>query len=480
MLVARCAVACALLTAAAMAPAAAQGLQACRIKGIEREVRCGTLALPENPDAPGGRTIRVRYAVVPAVARHKAPDPVFVFAGGPGQAATRVAGGVMPLFQRLNGTRDIVFIDQRGTGSSNPLECDRLPPKTPVARLFDVRFMQARLAECLRKQDADLAQYATWIAVRDFEAVRAALGAPQINLWGASYGTRAALEYLRQFPQHVRTAVLDGVAPPDMALPASMAVDADAALATLVAQCAADAACRQRHPALADELQSLLTRAAKGELMLDVAHPLSGQREAVTLDSAALGSLLRTPLYAPQLGAVLPYALAAAARGSPDALVGLSTGVTGSLEQNFAEAMHFAVVCADDMPRVDAAALERARATRFGSAFTDLYVALCQPLRLRTPPAAFYEIKPSVAPVLLLSGGTDPATPPRHGDAVAAKLGNAVHMVAPNLGHGVSMQGCAPEQITRFVRRASFDGLERDCLRKLPPPRFFAMPGTTP
>ena len=310
--------------------------------------------------------------------------------------------------------------------------------------------------------------------------MRAALGAPQVNLWGASYGTRAALEYLRQFPQHVRTVVLDGVAPPDMALPASMAVDADAALETLLAQCAGDAACRQRHPTLAADLKALLARAAKGELRLDVAHPLSGQRESVTLDSAALGSLLRAPLYAPQLGAVLPYALAAAARGSPDALVGLTTGVTGQLEQNFAEAMHFAVICADDMPRVDAAALERARATRFGSAFTDLYIALCKPLQLRAAPPGFYEIKPSAVPVLILSGGTDPATPPRHGQAVATKLGNALHLVAPNLGHGVSLQGCAPEQITRFVRRASFEDLDRGCLAKLPPPRFFAMPGATP
>jgi len=434
----------------------------------------------ENPDAPAGSTIVVRYAVVPAVARHKAPDPVFVFAGGPGQAATRVAGGVMPLFRQLNATRDIVFVDQRGTGSSNALACERLPPRTPVTRQFDIDFMRARLADCLRGQKSDLAQYATWIALRDIDAVRAALGVTQINLWGASYGTRAALEYLRQFPQHVRSVVLDGVAPPDMALPASMAVDADAALEALLAQCAADAACSKRHPTLAADLAALLSRAAKGELRLDVAHPLSGQREAVTLDAAALGSLLRAPLYAPPLGAVLPYALAAAARGSPDALVGLTTGVTGQLEQNFAEAMHFAVVCADDMPRVDATALARARATRFGSAFTDLYTALCKPLQLRAAPPGFYEIPASAAPVLILSGGTDPATPPRHGDAVAKKLGNALHLVGPNLGHGVSLQGCAPDQITRFVRRASFEGIDRDCLAKLPPPRFFSMPGATP
>src|SRR4030095_13394287 len=185
--------------AAAPSRADAQGLEACRLKGIEREARCGTLSLPENPDAPEGTKIRLRYAVVPAVARQKAPDPIFVLAGGPGQAATRAAAGILPLFRQLNATRDIVFVDQRGTGGSNALECERPPANAPLAQSFDLARTRARLADCLRRQRADLAQYATWIATRDVDAVRAALGAQQVNLWGGSYGTRAALEYLRQF-----------------------------------------------------------------------------------------------------------------------------------------------------------------------------------------------------------------------------------------------------------------------------------------
>src|SRR4029450_12938867 len=143
------------------------------------------------------------------------------------------------------------------------------------------------------------------------------------------------------------------------------------------------------------------------------------RRTTVRIAGDVLASLLRAPLYAPPLASVLPHALAEAARGVPDALVGLSTSLAGSLEQNFAEAMHFAVICADDMPRLDAAAHAAAARTRFGAAFTELYVELCKPLRLRTPPEGFYDIKPAPVPVLILSGGADPVTPPRHADAVA-------------------------------------------------------------
>ena len=197
---------------------------------------------PRNPDQPAGRTLEVHFAVVPAVARNAREDPVFVLAGGPGQAATRIAGMAMSIFAELNARRDIVFIDQRGTGKSNALDCP--DESTSLAATLDPSQQLERVQRCLRELKADTRQYATWIAVRDFDAVRRALGAERINLWGASYGTRAALEYLRQFPQHVRTVVLDGVAPPDMALPAAFAVDADAALTRLVQACQADADCR--------------------------------------------------------------------------------------------------------------------------------------------------------------------------------------------------------------------------------------------
>jgi pimeloyl-ACP methyl ester carboxylesterase len=445
-------------------------LEGCRIPGVDREVRCGSVTVPEDPDRPGSPSLAIRFAVVPAVARNKQPDPLFVLAGGPGQAATRVARQMLPVLQEVNARRDIVFVDQRGTGGSHALECK--VEEGSLAATFEQSQQIERLNTCLRELRGDLRQYATWIAARDYDAVRAHLGAEQINLWGGSYGTRVALEYLRQFPGRVRSAVLDGVAPPDMALPVSFAFDADAALAQLVDACSRDERCNRRYPDTARRVEELMARAAQG-LEIRVQHPLTGVPETMKLDRRVLSSLLRVPLYAPTLSAVLPFALAQAAHGEFAPLVALSSAATGGINENFAAGMHFAVVCAEDMPRVDDEQRRRVATTRFGSAFLDVYEQACRSVPTRPVPPAFYDIPSSQVPVLVLSGGLDPATPPRHGARVAARLGHARHIVAPYLGHIVSTSGCAPTQIARFIRDASFDKLDADCLTRLPAARFF-------
>jgi pimeloyl-ACP methyl ester carboxylesterase len=452
-------------------------LEGCRIPGVEREVRCGTVNMPEDPDQPQGPTIGVRFAVVPAVARNKQPDPVFVLAGGPGQAATRTARQMMAVLNEANARRDIVFIDQRGTGGSHPLECE--VEETSLGATFEQSQQIERLNACLKGLRGDLRQYATWIAVRDFDAVRARIGAEQINLWGGSYGTRAALEYLRQYPQRVRSAVLDGVAPPDMVLPVSFALDADTALAGLVETCARDERCHRRYPDMAKRVEDLLAQADRG-IEIQVPHPLTGILESLRLDRRVLSSLLRVPLYAPQLAAVLPYALAQAAYGDHTPLVALSAAMAGGINENFAAGMHFAVVCAEDVPRVTSEDRARAAATRFGTAFLEVYEQACRGVPSRPVPPTFYEIPPTRSPVLLLSGGLDPATPPRHGARVAERLGNARHVVSPYLGHIVSANGCAPTQIARFIRDAAFDNLDTGCLTRLPAATFFVPIEPTP
>jgi pimeloyl-ACP methyl ester carboxylesterase len=445
-------------------------LEGCRIPGVDREVRCGTVSMPENPDQPQGKTIEIRFAVVPAVARNKQPDPVFVLAGGPGQAATRTGRQMLAVLNEVNSRRDIVFIDQRGTGGSHPLECK--VEETSISATFEQSQQIERLGACLKELRGDLRQYATWIAVRDFDAVRARLGAEQVNLWGGSYGTRAALEYMRQYPQRVRSAVLDGVAPPDMVLPVSFALDADAALSALVEACARDERCQQRHPGMAKRIDDLLARADRG-IDARVPHPLTGLPEPIRIDRRVLSSLLRVPLYSPQLSSLLPHALAQATDGDFTPLVALSAAVASGVNENFAAGMHFAVVCAEDMPRVDAAQRAQVAAARFGKAFLDVYERACAGVPSRPVPPAFYEIPASRTPTLVLSGGLDPATPPRHGARVAQRLGNARHIVSPYLGHIVSTSGCAPTQLARFIRDAGFDKVDDACLTRLPAATFF-------
>jgi pimeloyl-ACP methyl ester carboxylesterase len=448
----------------------AEVLTPCRMPGVEREIQCGRITVPEDPDAPAGATIEVHYAVVPAVARNTQPDPVFVLAGGPGQAAGRVIGLTLPIFAELNARRDIVFVDQRGTGRSNALECPE--SDASLAATLDPARQLDSLRDCLRGLKGDTRQYATWIAVRDLDAVRRQLGAEQINLWGASYGTRAALEYLRQFPRHVRTVTLDGVAPPDMVLPAAFAIDADAALKTLAVACRADSRCAARFPDFEARIAALAARAAAG-VDITVAHPLTGQRQTLHLDRRLLASLLRVPLYVPSLGALLPQALVEAGGGDFNALVALSAAVSGRAQENLALGMHFAVICAEDMPRVTPGVLRSLEPTRFGTVFADLYAEACAVVATRPVPPDFYQVPRSEVPVLVLSGGLDPATPPRHGAAVAERLGQARHVVSPFLGHGLSGQACAPRLITQFVRTADLAALDVECLEKLPAAAFF-------
>jgi pimeloyl-ACP methyl ester carboxylesterase len=371
----------------------------------------------------------------------------------------------MPLFASLEARRDVVFVDQRGTGRSSPLSCpDETRGKRPLPEVMDEDAGAARLEACrLALVDAgvDLAQYATWIAVRDVEAVRQRLGYGSVNLWGASYGTRAALEYARQFPTSVRAVVLDGVAPPATPLPVALAFDTDDALRALSARV---------DGGLDEALAAVLGPDSWPARVVD---PYFGTPVDVALSRTQRLGLIRGPLYAPSLASALPVALAHAARGDVQPLLGLGGGLSAG---RLSTGMHFSVLCAEDVPRVTDAHRDAVSSTRAGTAFIDEYERACRGWPRRPVPDAFFAPPAFPAPTLLLSGGVDPATPPRNAAEAAAKLPNALHVVAPNLGHGVSTAGCAPRLITQLFAKGSLAGLDGGCLEPLPPPTLFEEP----
>ena len=470
------------LALAAGAPLAqAAPAQACRVDGLVHEVLCGAVARPLDPARPDGPRIDVHYVVVPALARRKLPDPVFLLAGGPGQSAISLAPQVLPLFARLNNRRDIVFVDQRGTGRSAPLDCGE-PRDTPLAESADPQVQLRRLAQCRVRllklphvrNEADLGFFTTTLAMQDLDAVRQAIGAGRINLVGASYGTRAALEYQRQFPQALRRSVLDGVAPPDMVLPASAGPDAQAALDALFAACVAEPACTREWPALRQAWDGLLASLPR---TVSVADPLSGRQEHFTLTRDLLLGVVRAPLYLPALAAALPAAIDAAAQGRFEALAALAGALSRRGGPRLFTGMHFSVICAEDAPRLAAAAAAPAR--DFGSGLAPLYEQACAQWPRGAVPDAFYRVGVAATPVLLLSGGLDPATPPRHGARVAAALGaQARHVVVPNAGHGLLGSGCVPDLVYRFIDAdaAAALALDTGCIGAIPRPGVFVPP----
>ncbi|WP_119290240.1 alpha/beta fold hydrolase [Azohydromonas sediminis] len=453
-------------------------LAPCRLAGVEHEARCGRLARPLDPARPDGPSIELHVAVLPALARHPRPDPVLFLAGGPGQSAIELAGHVQRLLGPLGRRRDLVLVDQRGTGRSAPLACSRGPGElagvdAQVAHLLACRDALAQRPE-LGGPDG-LRHFTTPRAAEDLDAVRRALGAGQVNLVAVSYGTRVALEVMRRFPQTVRRAVLDGVAPPDMALPHASALDAQAALDALFDACAADTACQTRHPALRAQWQRALARLPATVTLADAR---TGAPTPTWLTPDAALAALRLALYSPLLASALPFAIDEAAQGRWQPLLGLGQALSaGARQPVVAAGAHFGVVCAEDAPR--AAALPPP-ATALGASVARLYERVCAAWPRGDLPAGFDTLAPAPAPVLLLSGGLDPVTPPRHGERVREALGpQARHAVVPNAGHGVLALPCVRDAAQRFVDAtgaAQALAVDVDCARAVPRPPVWAPP----
>ena len=459
----------------ATAQAGTQELKPCRVPGIKTEVQCGVLSRALDPAQAAGVRIDVHYVVVPALARRKKSDPVFFLAGGPGQSAIKVAPMLLQQFARLNNRRDLVFVDQRGTGRSAPLLCDDLRHATLAAQL-DSGLREAAMAQCLAQLKklpyGDLRYFTTLLAMQDLDAVREKLGAGKINLVGASYGTRAALEYLRQFPTALRRTVIDGVAPPDMVLPSSFSGDGQAALDALLQACEKESACQKLHPALRQHWGQLLASLPQ---TVPAKHPFSGRSESLSITRDMVLGLIRGPLYWPPMASALPFAIDQAALGRWDALLGLGFSAQPPRAADLAMGMHFSVVCAEDFPRIKMSVEQPGR--DFADSLGRSYERICTDWPRAELPAQFYSIPAASSAVLLLSGGLDPVTPPRHAQRVAQALGaKARHVLVAHAGHGVMTLPCLRDALPRFIDAeddAQAAAVDLSCAGRIPRPPAF-------
>jgi len=448
----------------------------CRVAGIDIAIDCGAIEVFENRAANAGRRIEIHFAVLRARSDRKKPDPLFILAGGPGQSAIQVAPMLQGLARKINRERDIVFIDQRGTGESNALKCDAEEDEDNF-NFADATRAAAMARDCLAevRTHADPALYTTPIAMQDLDDVRKALGYTQINLWGSSYGTRAALEYLRRHPGAVRSAVLDGVAPFDIKLPLSFIADGNAALASLIAACGAAPECKKAFPHFAADVRRLLAHLRARPRAVEVVHPRTGEKIKATITPAALLGGMRAALYGANFAGLVPHAIEAAMKQDFAPIVTLAFSIGGPVLDQLAIGMHLSVVCAEDWPLVEAemAKLKNSRQEFYGAETIEEHERMCAIWPRGKLPQDYYDPVKSGVPVLLLSGGIDPATPPRHAEQVLKGLTRGKHLIAPNLGHGVSSQGCAPEIIGRFIDDGNADKIDGTCLAKIPRPPFY-------
>jgi len=435
---------------------------------------CGTLRVPENPADPAGRQIELRVAVLRARGRNPASDPLFFLTGGPGQAASESYLQMGGAFAEINRQRDIVLVDQRGTGQSNPLDCPQVEDPLEVDTLEEVA---AAAAECAAQLDADPRFYTTAIAMDDLDRVRAALGYEQINLYGVSYGTRAALAYLRQYPGRVRAVILDGVVPPEEALGVDVARDAQRALDLMFDRCARDADCAAAFPDLRADFAALAARLDAAPAPVTVDDPLTGERVAFDYTYDGFAGTVRLLSYAPETVALLPLLIhTAATRDDLSLLAAQSLLVGGQLADSISQGMGYSVLCAEDAPRLDLAQADALNAgTYLGDAQTDQIAAVCAAWPRGEIPADFGAPVMAAAPVLILSGEADPVTPPENGQQVASALPSSLHVVAPGQGHNVILRGCLPRLAAGFIAAAGFDGLDTACVSEIAPMPFFVV-----
>ena len=437
-------------------------LRECRLPKVAQAVSCGTLQVPENRSHPQGRQLSVFVAVLPANTLSPKPDPLVLLAGGPGQAASTLGPFALQL-GAVRRTRDIVLIDQRGTGRSSGLACPAFAPDEHAE--FDIDPVPKSLL-CvwqLAGLGVDASQYTTSAFVADLEAMRDALGYAQLNLWGGSYGTRVAQEYVRRYPERVRSMVLDGVAPPAMRISFDVWRTRDDALDGVITACRASAPCAKAHPDIAATLHEI-RRALNNGTSVTLRDPRTGIKREMHVEFDTVIGALQPLTYAPEAASLIPELLTLARDGDFAPLVAASLVTIGDLPDQFSPALHYSVTCAEDVPRVTRAERINGVDDERVRALARRTLAVCDQWPKGTYPPDFTESVRSNVPVLLLSGGLDPVTPPAYGAEVAKGFPVSRHIVAQGFGHIVSPHVCAPRLVAAFVDEAGFSGLPQACV----------------
>lgn len=436
--------------------------------GVATPGYCTRHEVLEVPAGTGGRRIALNVAWLPASGQGGgSDDPVVFLAGGPGQAATEHAATVVAALSEVRKRRDIVLIDQRGTGQSNPLACvgpDGKPMELDQAAPTPQDY--ARFAQTCAHSLADRADprfYTTTEAVADLESVRAALQIERINLVGVSYGTRVAQQYASHHPEHVRTLVLDGVAPNDLVVGGEFASTLEDALALQSAQCDRLPECRARFPTdMHIQLRRVIARLAASPVQVEYRDPSTGQFKRDEATEHTVAGLAFAFSYAPQTASLLPLMLDEAEQGRYGPLMSLSQMMIGEMAGQMTQGMQWSVICAEDAPRYQARASDAD--TVLGAELATMFFAACATWPTGAVPEGFHAPLESSLPALLLSGELDPVTPPRYAERVLQGLSNGRHFVLSGQGHNVLGIGCMPKLLGQFLETADPAALEADCL----------------
>jgi pimeloyl-ACP methyl ester carboxylesterase len=454
-------------------------LNDCYIEELGEWVQCGTYEVMENRDVRRGHKFTLNFIVLPALNPNPAPDPIVVLSGGPGQGAADSVEWWALYFEKLRNEREIVLVDQRGTGASNPLPCQRIGDQESAQIYLQDMFTEDYVKRCRDELEEgnDLRYYHTIPAMADIDELRDALGYEKINLYGVSYGGHSAIVYMNNFPQSVRSVVLEAPGVPSLLYPSSLASDTEEVLERLFADCEADPDCAADYPNLRDEFYAVLHQLQQGPVTVNITNPINGQPETVTFTHNNFIHGCRSLLYNVYRQQWLPVFIYWAYRGNYSPLVEWVADHLYWINKSLMDGLLLCVTCTESIPYID---FEQARAnaegTFIGTYRLDQQQKACELWVRGDLPAGFHELPEADIPTLIITGDLDPVVRPYAGQFLGDSLLNSLHYSIPNSGHGIgtAWEDCLDDVVVQFFSQGSVVGLDFSCADSTQRPPFIS------
>ena len=342
-------------------------------------------------------------------------------------------------------------------------------PQEDLQSYLGETFPVAAVRECRERLEKthDLTLYTTDMAIDDFDEARAWLGYGKVNLWGGSYGTRAAQVFLRRHPGSVRSVVLDGAVPMDETLPITHAAAGQRSLDLLTEWCEKDAACHGKFPEFRQEFQAVMARLRREPAVVEVKHPRTGKPARVTVAWNVMADGVRWALYSPEPSAWLPLMIHQAATGDFAPLAQASANSRLGAIDGITMGLFFSVTCAEDIPFIDPAQVPARTANTFlGDYRVAQQTAACGVWpRAKIEPSHREPVRSDI-PVLVINGERDPVTPPDFGVRVTREMTRAVRVVIPWGSHG-GIEPCRDKIQADFFEKGSGEGLDLSCVKQM-------------
>jgi len=452
--------------------AAGVKLTPCHIDGVKEQLRCGVYNVFENRRTRTGRKLPLKIVVIPARQPHPDQGPIFYMAGGPGETATELAGFVIDGGDADE--HDIVLVDERGTGDGHRLDCKSPGSDDNLEGYLNGPFDPAAARACRDElaKKYDLSQYTTPNFADDIDEVRAAMGFDKININAGSFGTYAAQIYMRRHGEHVRSAYLTSLVPLSNRVPLFHAQGAQWGLDQLFKECDEDVACHAAYPRFREDFAAVLNLVRKEPVATWVKHPVSGARTEIKLTERGFADAVRVMMYRSQRAREVPFLVEQALAGDFSPFAEAAVRASRDIYTGARMGLHYCITCNEFVRRIRSEDVEPVtRGSFLGTWRVRDQMAACENWPKTDLPADYFEPFRLEVPAVLVSGDTDPASPPKWGEEVKSFMPNAIHLIVPGGAH-TPENACTRSIRSQLFRTGTTQGLDTGCMTKVQPAPF--------